>query len=538
MSAPTSPNRKRSAHWTEDDTALLVDLLLRHKDTGRTSDNGFKPEVWKEAAGMLQRTVVLGGPKTAEACKGRWQRLQRDFKAVREMEIIPGFRFDRSTWKLEASAEIWASQTKTDQQRLQKVHLPMYDSVSILCSGEYSNSVRGRVKPRSSANSVSESSLLAMSTGSSSAPSQVHTQGSGEMATQQIPSAMQQHDHARLPNGAPLLTHMASDMQGQAALGSQLVMGELTQAGIADGMMQWGTGDEDADGEYNAAVYTMPDGSQQFFTMSSGSKRHYFDPSFLTTQSASSNSRPHPQHIAIPTVHPVPTTHALTAPAHSAHDPSAAPNHPGTQPASEQSSPIKRPRTSISSTRAPAARDLAYPMALPTNASTSSSSSTTNPPGPTRSPEFTHSSSSTNLIDPTLLSPTTTTHLFASGAGSTSFKNQQNHHHHHHQPQNQTQPPQQLQASYFPSTTTSPSPTVLAAEIAAAGLNEAQRRTQALVRLQKETHLTDEEVVQIMEEFERNVATADTYLAIEGSREGLRRLWLGGLLRRRKTSTG
>lgn len=129
-------DRKRSAHWSDDDTTVLLNHLLAHKDSGRTADNGFKPEIWRDAAALFTgppgyrrnrqsstatdghaealapaaRTTLsgnMGGPKTPEACKSRWQRLQRDYRAVREMEDVQGFEFDRSAWKLKASAEDW-----------------------------------------------------------------------------------------------------------------------------------------------------------------------------------------------------------------------------------------------------------------------------------------------------------------------------------------------------------------------------------------------------------------------------------------------
>jgi ferredoxin len=68
-------DRKKSAHWSDADTDILINILVRHKDAGRTSDNGFKPEVWREAAGMFEGTTFVGGPKTADACKSRWQRV-------------------------------------------------------------------------------------------------------------------------------------------------------------------------------------------------------------------------------------------------------------------------------------------------------------------------------------------------------------------------------------------------------------------------------------------------------------------------------
>ena len=75
--ADLSKDRKKSAHWTEADTSILVTCLMRHKDTGRTQDNGFKPEVWKEAADLVKDMTTMGGPKTPDACKSRWQRVRR-----------------------------------------------------------------------------------------------------------------------------------------------------------------------------------------------------------------------------------------------------------------------------------------------------------------------------------------------------------------------------------------------------------------------------------------------------------------------------
>ena len=52
------------------------------------------------------------------------------------------------------------------------------------------------------------------------------------------------------------------------------------------------------------------------------------------------------------------------------------------------------------------------------------------------------------------------------------------------------------------------------------------------MRLQGEKDMRDEDLVEVMAEFESNVATVDTYLAIK--RDGLRRMWLGNLIKRRK----
>jgi len=87
VSGPSSParDRKKSAHWTDNDTESLVNVLLRYKDSGRTPDNGFRPEVWKEASLVLERSTFIGGPKTPEACKSRWQRVSLYFNRVMEL---------------------------------------------------------------------------------------------------------------------------------------------------------------------------------------------------------------------------------------------------------------------------------------------------------------------------------------------------------------------------------------------------------------------------------------------------------------------
>ena len=51
------------------------------------------------------------------------------------------------------------------------------------------------------------------------------------------------------------------------------------------------------------------------------------------------------------------------------------------------------------------------------------------------------------------------------------------------------------------------------------------------MQLQKESELKDEEVMQIMAEFETNIAAMDNYLAL--NRDSLRRMYLSNLLTRR-----
>ena len=68
-------------------------------------------------------------------------------------------------------------------------------------------------------------------------------------------------------------------------------------------------------------------------------------------------------------------------------------------------------------------------------------------------------------------------------------------------------------------------------QVQAAGLAEPQRRSAAILMLQeRETDLTDDELVDIVTEFELNITSADTYLAL--SKQAVRKLWLQRIIQR------
>jgi hypothetical protein len=76
-----------------------------------------------------------------------------------------------------------------------------------------------------------------------------------------------------------------------------------------------------------------------------------------------------------------------------------------------------------------------------------------------------------------------------------------------------------------------PSPQ-LAPEIQQAGLSDAQRRTQALLQLQQEQGMRDDELVEVITEFQDSIAAVDTYLAIQ--KDALRRMWLTNVIQQRR----
>lgn len=132
----------------------------------------------------------------------------------------------------------------------------------------------------------------------------------------------------------------------------------------------------------------------------------------------------------------------------------------------------------------------------------------------------------------TQLPPTLTQHTPQPQAGPS--------HHHQHQP---PQPPMMQLASRSPDF---PNPALLDAsslqpamalpsDVQSAGLSEPQRRSAAILMLQdRETDMADDDLVDIVTEFELNVTSADTYLAL--SKPGVRKVWLQRLLQRVATS--
>jgi Myb/SANT-like DNA-binding domain len=71
--------RKQGVHWSDEDAALLVEILVHKKDDGEMSENGFKASVWKDVADELEerRPSSRGAPKEKDSCKGYWHRVSR-----------------------------------------------------------------------------------------------------------------------------------------------------------------------------------------------------------------------------------------------------------------------------------------------------------------------------------------------------------------------------------------------------------------------------------------------------------------------------
>ncbi|WVF67279.1 hypothetical protein IAT40_002028 [Kwoniella sp. CBS 6097] len=574
-SDPLSKDRKRSAHWTDEDTDTLVNLLLRHRDTGRTADNGFKPEVWTEASILLKPTTHVGGPKTPDACKSRWQRLQRDYKAAKDMQAMPGFSWDRENHRLAASTEAWEQAEKhVDGNKYRKIHLPCYDALASLCLVDGSRSRPRISKGRSSMGSISNSSsMLSLSTNTNNpngaGPSQ-QQQPSSSSATAThgqmnhhsmgtINGHQQQHQQQQQQQQPD--NNSASDASAMASLHGQL-QGE-------NGVFNWGGnegGDDDGQGEFETS-FTMHDGSQTF---NLGQKRPIsFDPSILAGMNVSANHNNNHNNTASQN----PSSHTLSLQqqqqqgsppkkprqsrqgpqvtqrnsARSQQDTQLHPRNTNSNQAQNQNhsthqathtlpAPHTHPQShpqfyqmpshpqAQSSTSAHPSRN--QPVSASNSAILSGGNSTIVP----RSPDFSNTSS---LLDP---------HVLQTPPGLTGNPN--GNILRHFNPNTNTNTNTNTNANPngsgpgpgpgLPQSISLTSLSSLSAEVITAGLTEAQRRTEAIIQLQNQENdtMSDQDLVEVMAEFEGNVAAADTYLAIK--KEGLRKLWLMKIVKRRK----
>lgn len=363
------------------------------------------------------------------------------------------------------------AEKEMDAYKYRKIHLPHYDSLAILCANDSCRRAPRNTKTRHTSIS-SSSSLMNLSTPNpnTSTPAQM-AQVPQPITMAQVGHLSRQHSHSSLPTNGQM-TPMSSSQHhphGHPGMHDPVNGNGLVQLGATSMQTDHNVFSWES-GEQGGGEGDF-DGS---FGLSNGSQAFLpqkrtmpFDPSLLNGSSQ--------QHHMIP-----------------------------------QGSPPKKPRTSsrpmithqlsgmhqngpfgysMQNTGNPAHLDTGNPGRGP-NAGSGNQ-------GDQQSPEF--STSTPAMLDHTLL---------------------------------QTPPGLRIKPYTPPTPGSAPNLTLQAPEMAVAGLTEAQRRTEALLQLQlQESEMRDEDMVEVMAEFEMNVAAADTYLAIK--REPLRKMWLANLVKRR-----
>nr|ODN90920.1 hypothetical protein L204_05759 [Cryptococcus depauperatus CBS 7855] len=250
---------------------------MRETDSGRTSDNDLKPKVWKEIPSLLDGSNFMGSRKTPEACKSIWQRLQRDYKLVNELEMMPRFSWDSKTHQLPASEGTWVAtdmQYEGVQER-RKINLPWCDSLAIICPED---------QPCTSQTGMSfPSSIISPSAASSAGSSQILQKSlrASQDNTEQADYDGTQHDPTIKNRDQSQTQHQLSHVVAESDTSATLVhlLGELTATG--HGVFDW-EGQQNGDDDFES--FDMSNDSLSFLPQK---RIMSFDPPLISTSSSS-----------------------------------------------------------------------------------------------------------------------------------------------------------------------------------------------------------------------------------------------------------
>jgi hypothetical protein len=67
----SQPSKSTKTVWKSQDSALLIETLLKEREAGHQSDTGFKPVAWTACATALKGSEVLSGGITKTASSAR-----------------------------------------------------------------------------------------------------------------------------------------------------------------------------------------------------------------------------------------------------------------------------------------------------------------------------------------------------------------------------------------------------------------------------------------------------------------------------------
>lgn len=73
----TNRNQRSNASWSEDDDAVMLNVLSDAAVAGKRADNGFKKTTWEEVALQVNAIRQRGGLKDVRSCKGRLNTVSR-----------------------------------------------------------------------------------------------------------------------------------------------------------------------------------------------------------------------------------------------------------------------------------------------------------------------------------------------------------------------------------------------------------------------------------------------------------------------------
>ena len=84
-----TPKTRVNTKWNAEEIDSMVAQLKTAKDEGNTSENGFKASVWQSISNSLADPTKL-----SRTCETKWSRIKKDYKEVKFLRELSGFRQD------------------------------------------------------------------------------------------------------------------------------------------------------------------------------------------------------------------------------------------------------------------------------------------------------------------------------------------------------------------------------------------------------------------------------------------------------------
>ncbi|CDO68417.1 hypothetical protein BN946_scf184815.g64 [Trametes cinnabarina] len=114
--AASKPEKKITAHWTEEEEKILIDFLAPDGKAAAADGANYRKPVWEAAARKLGALPCKGAPKTWQVCKNKWGRLKKAYWAIVVLENYgSGLTYDeeKGAGITEDMEEIWAAYIKS-----------------------------------------------------------------------------------------------------------------------------------------------------------------------------------------------------------------------------------------------------------------------------------------------------------------------------------------------------------------------------------------------------------------------------------------
>jgi hypothetical protein len=99
--------------WSAEMIEALAEYIYGVWKDGRAADNGFKREVWIEAANVVARVYQGSLPVTYDKCKNKWGDLKEKWKHWLVLSDQSGFGWKEEKEKFEAHDYVWENLNKT-----------------------------------------------------------------------------------------------------------------------------------------------------------------------------------------------------------------------------------------------------------------------------------------------------------------------------------------------------------------------------------------------------------------------------------------